>query len=229
MSEAVLAALGLGIAGVDPLGAVLLMTAIAANFTRSRIIFFSTTVFLSAVVAGTLLSVAGAGFISSIKDLLPVATSSVWLVVNLIIAAIILVWIIKRKLNENKPEKPIARRKLSKSYYAIVITGILFGAGSVLDPTFLASISLAAQTDSLITIIVMHTIWVLVSQIMLFGLFVAYLNGKHEKVIIYSRMQYRKHKALLQNILYIAAIAAFLFLGLDSVNYVVRGEYLINL
>lgn len=229
MLEAVLAAFGLGLAGIDPLGAGLLMTAIAANFTRSRIVLFCATVFLSAVIAGTILSVVGAGFIVSIKDLLPVPTSRVWLVVNLIIAAIILDWIVRRKLAEKKPKKKKLRKKLSSSYYAVIATGILFGAGSVLDPTFLASISLAAQSDGLPTIIVMHTVWIIVSQMMLFALFMAYLNSKHERVIAYGRMQYRKHKALLQNVLYVAAFAAFLFLVSDTISYLLRGEYLINL
>lgn len=229
MLEAVLAALGLGIAGIDPLGAVLLMTAIAANFTRSRIILFSFTVFVSAVIAGTILSVVGAGFIASLKDVFPSATSSAWLIVNLIIASIILVWIIRRKLADNKPKKEKAPKKLSNSYYAVAATGILFGAGSVLDPTFMASISLAAQTDNLVTILVMHTVWIITSQIMLFVLFVAYLNGKHVKVIAYSRLQYAKHKSLLQNILYFAAIAVFVLLVADTISYAATGKYLINL
>lgn len=229
MLEAILAAFGLGIAGTDPLGAVLLMAAIAANFTRSRIILFTVAVFLSAVIAGTILTVVGARFISSIKDILPVATSSVWVVVNLVIAAVILAWIIRRKLAESKPKKAKLNKKLNNSYYAVAATAILFGAGSVLDPTFLASISLAAQTNNLITTLTMHTVWIITSQIMLFVLFVAYLHGKHERVIAYSRMQYAKHKSLLQNMLYVAAIAMFVILVSDTISYLISGKYLINL
>lgn len=229
MIEAVLAAFGLGIAGIDPLGAVILIAAIAANFTRARIIFFSITVLVSAIITGTILSVVGAGFITSIKDQLPVPTSSVWLAVNLAIAVIILVWVIRRKLSENKQKVEKPRKKTNSSYTAIAATGILFGAGSILDPTFLASISLAAQTNDLITILVMHTVWIITSQIMLFVLFVAYLNGKHEKVIDYFRMQYKKHKNLLINILFVAAIAVFILLVSDTIYYLVYGQYLINL
>lgn len=229
MLEAVLAAFGLGIAGIDPLGAVILMTAIAANFSRSRIVLFCITVFLSGVLAGTVISVTGAGFIASIKDLIPVPTSSIWVLVNLTIAAIILVWVVRRKLAENKPKKEKVRKKLGSSFSGVVTTGFLFGAGSVLDPTFVANISLAAQTENLVTIVVMHTVWVIVSQIMLFGLFLAYLNGKHERVIAYSRLQYKKHKVLFQNILYVSVIGAFLFLVLDTLAYALTGNYLINL
>lgn len=229
MLDALLTAVGLGIAGIDPLGALLLMTAIAAKLSRSKLIFFNITVLLSAVIAGTIVSLVGAGFIASIKDVLPVSTSRVWVIVNLIVAAAILIWIVRRKLTKNRPKTQKPRNKLSGSNYTIAATGLLFGAGSVLDPTFLANISLAAQSESLVTIVAMHTIWILVSQIMLFGLFAAYLQGRHESVIGYTRRQYGKHKSLLQNILYLTAIAVCILLVSDSVSYLASGKYLINL
>lgn len=229
MLETVLAAVGLGIAGIDPLGAILLMSAIAAQFTRTRIILFTVTVFLSTIAAGTILSLLGAGFISSINDFIPVSTSSVWLIINLVIATIILVWLVRRKLTENKPKKEKPSKQLNSSFYAVIATGILFGAGSVFDPTFLAAISLAAQSDDLFTILLMHSIWIIISQIMLFVLFIAYLYGKHEKVIAYGRMQLKKHTVLLQNVLYVTAIAVFILLVSDSLSYALTGKYLINL
>lgn len=229
MLEALLAAVGLGIAGIDPLGALLLMTAIAAKLSRSKLVIFSATVLLSAVIAGTILSLTGAGLISSIKDVIPVSTSRVWVIVNLIVAAAILLWIIRRKITDKQPNQVKSRSKLSGSNYAITATSILFGASSVLDPTFLANISLAAQSKNLATVVAMHTIWILVSQIMLFGLFAAYLLGKHETVIDYARRQYNKHKSLLQNILYLAAIAILIILVLDSASYLISEKYLINL
>lgn len=229
MIETVVTALGLGLAGIDPVGAVILMTAIAANFSRSKIIIVTLFVFISAVLAGTILSMTGAGIIASVKDLMPVATSSVWLLVNIIVATIILIWVVRRKLTENEPKKVKDRKPLSNSYYTVIVTGILFGAGSIFDPTFLAAISLAAQSADLLSIIIMHSVWIFTSQIMLFVLFIAFLLGKHEKLIAISRKQYQKHKPLLMNLLYLAAIAVFLLLVSDSVSYLVRDEYLINL
>jgi hypothetical protein len=229
MLDALITALGLGIAGIDPLGAVLLMTAIASQFTRSKIIFFNVLVLVSAVLVGTILSVVGASFLSNINDIFPENTSSVWVYVNLLIAAVTTVWLIRRYLNRNKPKNNKSTKKLGSSYYAIAVTAVLFGAGSVFDPTFLAAISLAAQTNNLATIVAMHTIWIITSQIMLFVLFIAYLNGKHEKVITYSREQYTKHKSLLQNVLYVAAIGVIIVLIADSISYLVSGNYLINL
>lgn len=229
MLDTFITAFGLGIAGIDPLGAIILMRAIAANFTRAKIVFFNITVLISAILAGTILSVVGSGFITGIKDVLPGNSSSAWVFVNLIIAAITIAWIVRRKKKKDRPNNEKPSKTLGSSYYAIAATGLLFGAGSVFDPTFLATISLAAQTNDLPTILLMHTIWIITSQFMLFVLFIAYLKGKHEKVIDFSRMQYTKHKVVLQDILSIAAIGVVIFLVADSLSFVIRGEYLVNL
>jgi hypothetical protein len=52
MINAILTAIGLGIAGIDPLGALLLMSAITAGMSSLKIKLFTITVFVSTILTG---------------------------------------------------------------------------------------------------------------------------------------------------------------------------------
>lgn len=122
-------------------------------------------------------------------------------------------------------QKP--KKKLAGSTWAITFAGVAFGVGAVFDPTFLAVISLASQSDNFFVILTMHTIWIIISQVLLFGLFIAYLFNKHEVVLDKSKMIWKRHKSRLSQIVYGAAILSIVVLLIDTMFFAFRGDYLL--
>lgn len=214
----------LGVAGIDPLGAILVASAIAAGVTRGKIILFTCCVFIFTILIGVFFSYIGTNFVATATSMVPDSNSTFWVYVNVLIMAIICLWLY-RKTKAKTVEKP--RKKLTGSMFAIAIVGIAFGAGAVFDPTFLAVISLAGQNGSILTIISMHTIWILISQIMLFSLLIAYLTGKHELVLSKSKAIWIKHKQLLNSFVTGAAILSIVILAIDILAFLVWGDYIL--
>lgn len=206
------------------MGAILVASAIAAGLSRAKIILFTASVFVFTVLTGVFFSYAGTSFIANIKSSLPSQGSALWAVLNIIIITVICVWLYKKSkpTNNAKPQ-----RKLTGSAWAILAAGIAFGVSAIFDPTFLAVISLAGQSGNLLTIITMHTVWILVSQIILFGLFVAYMLGKHQVVLQKSKAAWHKHKNMFTRLLYAAAVVSIVILLTDTLAYFITGSYLI--
>lgn len=226
--NALLAILGLAIAGIDPFGAILLAGAIGAGLEKSKIIGFTVAVWLGAIATGTALSVIGIQFIEQIKNIFPSLSSSVWIYVNVILAVAIAIWLYRQiKHTASDKQKPSRKRKLQGSLIATISFGAVFGATSVLDPTFVAAIGVAAQTGNIVSIVALHTIWITISQFMLFGLLAAYLLGKHHQLLDWSKSFWRKHKPIFMRLVHALAFAVVILLIADSIVYLVSGDYLL--
>jgi MFS family permease len=227
MSE-LLTILGLAIAGIDPVGAIVLAGAISAGLEKSKIIGFSVAVLLGAVVTGTLFSVIGIQFIDQVKNFFSSLSSSIWVYVNVALAVLIIVWLYRQlKPKSNAVRKPPKKRKLQGGILAVIGLGAIFGASSVLDPTFVAAIGVAAQTGNVLAIIGLHTVWITLSQFMLFGLLAAYLFGKHQQLLDWSKAFWHKHKPSFMRVVRFAAFAVSIVLIADSIAYLVSGSYLL--
>lgn len=220
--------LGLAVAGIDPLGAILLASAISAGIDKSKIIGFTIAVLLSAVVTGTIFSVIGIQFVEQIKRAFPRLNSSIWVYVNIILAVLILVWLYRQtKVNSSKKPKPVKKQRLQGSLFATLTLGIVFGASSVLDPTFAGAIGVAAQTNSIAAIISLHATWIIISQFMLFGLLIAYLLNKHHQLMGWSKRFWQGHKRRFTLIVHGAALVVAIVLVADSIVYIFSGSYLL--
>lgn len=227
MSE-LLTILGLAIAGIDPVGAILLAGAISASLAKSKVIGFTLSALLGTVIAGTVFSVIGIRFIDQIKSLFPSLSSGIWVYVNIALALLILVWLYRQLWRKtDTKQKPAKKRKLQGSLFTVVGLGIVFGASSVLDPTFVAAIGVAAQTENVLVIVGLHTVWITISQFMLFGLLIAYLLGKHHQLLNWSKTFWHKHKPGFIKVVHFAAFAVSLILVIDSITYLTSGSYLL--
>lgn len=224
MASLILSAFVLGIAGIDPIGALLLASAIAANVSKVKVALFTICVFVFTVITGVLLSITGTRIIENITSSIPDFDSSFWAYVNIVIVCAIGIWLYRNSRTSRK-SKPM--HKLGGSAWVIALAGILFGAGAVFDPTFIAVVSLAAQNGNVITIFAMNIIWILVSQILLFGLFIAFLFGKHQIVLEKSKAVWQKHKKVLNRLIYYAALLSMAILVVDTLYFIIRGSYLI--
>lgn len=226
MFSDVIIAFGLGLAGIDPFGAILLLSAIAAGIGSFKIKMFTITVFFSTIITGVLLSLIGAGIIDQIKSGVPNETSIVWVFVNITIALVISIWLVRKSRRKPTLEAKNQKKTLKGSNSTVFLVAILFGIGAVFDPTFLANISFAAQTSDVTTMIAMHTIWTVITQIMLFVLFIAFMLGKHEKLITISKQFLKKHQTSLNTTVFTAGILSVLFLIADSLSYFIFDKYI---
>lgn len=223
-----LTVLGLAVAGIDPVGAVVLAGAIGAGLGRAKIIGFSLATLLSAVVTGSLFSVIGIEFIDQIRAWFPGANSSVWFYVNIGLALLIIAWLVrKRKSGLDASTGQTTKRQLKGGVITVAALGAVFGVSSLLDPTFIATIGVAAQTNSLPAIISAHTIWIVCSQFMLFGLAAAHMLGKHRQLLEWSAAFWRKHKPGFVKVVRITALLMSLLLLADSAAYALWGRYLL--
>lgn len=228
MLQSIASAFGLGLAGIDPVGALLLLSAIGAKISRSKIAVFAMAVFLSTLFAGIFLSAVGAEVLDELsRSALFSDTSSVWAYVEILLALLIIDWLVRVHYMRNTPKKAKKpTRILHGSYGAFVVAGFVFALTSVIDPTFIAVVALAAKESSTTTVM-MHSVWILVSQVMFFGLAIAYWRGAHEPLVRWARSRWERHQALLKALLYITAVAAALFFVVDAGWYFITGKYLL--
>ena len=74
--------------------------------------------------------------------------------------------------------------------------------------------------------IAMHAVWIIISQIMLLVLFVAYLLGKHKKLITLSKQFLKKHQTSLNAMVFTAGILSVMLLIADSLSYFIFDNYI---
>lgn len=225
--EQLAAAFGLGIAGIDPLGAVLLMTAIAVRASRTKTSLFMLAVFISTVVVGIVVSLLGDGIVRFISDVIPPDTSSIWLCINIGLVILISIWLVHSLRKDHNKKKPRKKSQtLTGTTWQFIAFGALFGISTAIDPTFVANAAIAAQTGSIFAMIGLHTVWLIVSQCMLFVLFVAYLFGVHRPLITWAQRAWKKLHPHTHWLLVSAALLAIIILVIDSIIFLVRGTYL---
>lgn len=225
MIELVLRAAGLGVAGIDPLGAILLSAAISAGASRTKIFIFAASVALSTVIAGTVLALSGNAIIDSTDTSTSGDPSGAWAYVEIAVAAVIVIWLLRRWLarDDLSPREP--RAKLEGSSFAFAITGVVFSVSSVLDPTFLATAAIVGRSSNLATIAFSFAVWLVVSQIMLVALLVAFARGAHERLTATAKGWWGRHRTALRTALAVAAGLVATALTADGAYRLATGEW----
>ncbi|MEO1056367.1 MAG: hypothetical protein AAFY28_05565 [Actinomycetota bacterium] len=226
MGELLLQSAGLGAAGFDPLGAVLLAAAIGAGATRPKVLSFAVAVFVSTVLVGTVLATIGAELFDGGLSW-PSIPGAVWAWLELLAAALIIGWLIWRPQRiPDQTSQP--RRRISGSVAAFALAGVGFTVTSVVDPTFLATIAIAGQRDDLVAAVLAFAVWVFVSQLMLWGLVVAFEFGAHERLIAATRRTWRARRTAIIASVRIVAVLAAIGLTIDAVYFLTTDRYLIG-
>ncbi len=192
----------LGLAGMDPTGAVVIITALAMGIKKNKIILFIATVFFGTILLGLIASNfivdIGVDFISNLFNYIP---DYIYMLLEFIIGFILLKWFIdrtffkeKKESNENKKES-IFTRYIKKSLFLV---GVLFSALALTDPSFLALITLVGQSDNIVEMILANVAWVIISQLPIFILLIAIVLNKHEKMIEYCKNKIATGKRVTQ-------------------------------
>lgn len=221
---------GLGLAGIDPLGLTLLIAAVAAGARKPQVISFCIATMVAAISIGVVFSVFGKQLMDQIVAFVPDADDPAWAIVELIVAALIVYWLVSSVRASNKSEVDLdAKLPDQLSVFTMLLTGLVFGAVTVLDPTFFATSVIAGQTTTLLPMIGLVFAWLLLSQILLFAFALAYLFDVHQPLIDFAKPIWNKLKRPIVSLLYVGLALFAALLTADALTLFVSGNYLIPL
>lgn len=224
MGDVLVRVIGLGIAGLDPFGAVLLVSAITAGAGRTKVFAFATSVFATSVLTGTAMAILGNRLFEG-SDANTSSSSPAWAYLEVGTALFIVLWL-ARGLRSTDDQAAPQRRNIAESTPAIAAAGAAFTVTSVLDPTFLATAAVAGQSGSIVTALLSFALWTLISQIMLFSLVAAFNFGAHERAVDATRRWWQRHEILLTTLLKIAGMLVVIALLVDAGYYFATDEYI---
>lgn len=137
MSEYLIAQLGLGVAGFDPIGALLIAGALAAGASRRSVLAFAGSCLLVTVVLGAGLSVVLVPLLGGLAAVWHLEDGW-WLAIDVVIAAVLLVWGVRRLRSRPRPEadRGTARSVRGVGALPMAVSGALWGIASATDPSF---------------------------------------------------------------------------------------------
>ncbi len=172
----------LGLAGIDPTGAIVIISALAMGVKKSKIILFILTVFFGTVLVGLVSSnLVLDTVITQISNLFNAIPNYIYMILEFIIGLVLLHWFIKRVfLNKPKETDSIFTKYIKKGLFFV---GIIFSIFALADPSFLALITLTGQNANILENVLANIAWVLISQFPIFILLIAIIFNKHEKLI----------------------------------------------
>lgn len=223
MSDVLGKVVALGLLGFDPTGAVLLVGAIAARASRTKVFAFTAAVLITSVVAGTALAVVGDRVFGDSESITSGPARAYFEVAA---ALAILAWLADNLRTPSADAPP--RRNIAQSTAAMTLGGVAFALTTVLDPSFPATAVLVgpsgfgvALTSFVIRAVMVH--------IALIALVVAFVFGVHERPVDVIRRWYERHKKLLTRILNATLMISIVVLLADAGKYFTTGEYVFKL
>lgn len=172
----------LGLAGMDPVGALLGTTALAGGSKRALVVAYGLIVILTTIIVGTLLSLTSATFSFSIDWSFTWVPENIWALGQLAAGAVLMVFGWRRWHNRGNKTSEKSGKKFGGALM-LIGTGFLYGVTAPIDPTFIALSVLVGQTEHLLTIVAAHTTWILISQLPLTILTVAIMMNRHHAVM----------------------------------------------
>ncbi|PID37372.1 MAG: hypothetical protein CR993_00750 [Rhodobacterales bacterium] len=217
--------LGLGLAGIDPLGLAVVLAAIAAGGSKPHVVAFCVASFLATVSLGVLFSFFGEQLSHFVSSFVPDDNDPSWAFVELVAAALIFYWLVSHLRQRDVEEEPDPAKAPASSVLGITVSGMAFSLSALPDPTFLAVVALASQATSVMTMVAYHSLWVLVSQLPLFGFAVAFLLGVHQPLMDRARPIWDKVKRPIIFLFMISLGALAALLAFDAVAFLLTGAY----
>lgn len=213
----------LGLIGFDPTGAVLLVGAIAARASRTKVFAFTAAVLITSVVTGTALAIVGNRVFGDYEF---IASGPVRAYIEVATALALVVWL-AGNLKTTSADAP-SRRNIAQSTPAMTIGGVVFALTTVLDPSFPATAVLVGPSGAFVSLtsFVIRTVMV---HIALIALVVAFIFGVHERPVDATRRWYERHKKLLIRLLNATLFLCIAVLLADAGKYFTTGHYVFTL
>lgn len=228
-------AIAFGIAGFDPTGAIVIITALTMGLSKKQILLFAITTFIGTVFIGVGCSTFLGTSVNMISNLLNSIPDIVYMWLELIIGVVLLKWFVERVFFKSKND---VKEEKKESFFArymkkgLFVVGILFAVTALADPSFLALITISGHNQNMIYVVLANCIWILISQLPIFVLTIAVLFNKHEKVIEYFRNKLSKSKKIekikkvLSNLLSTIILLIGILSIVDSIYYWFNSSWL---
>lgn len=212
----------LGLAGFDPTGALVIITALTMGINKKQIIKFALTTFIGTILVGLTFSKILSSGIDVISNLLNSIPDVVYMWMEFIIGLILFIWAIERIFLK---KKTIKKEEKKESFFikflnkGLFVVGLIFAITALTDPSFLALITISSHNDNLVLVTLANAIWILISQLPIFVLTIAIIFNKHEKVINYFKELSNKNnrKDKLKKILSILLSIIILVIGVLTI------------
>ena len=149
--------LGLGLAGIAPVGMILLNTMQASGLFTKKVYLFGGIVLFETALLGFVSSVILGNGISNIAQTLGQLPNIAWVWIYVVLIAALLAWGIKRLLTVEK----LNSQNSQKSRKSIYATAIFMIYTAIVEPTFLAVLALSGQVNNIPLSLLYKLIWVL--------------------------------------------------------------------
>lgn len=218
-------ALGLGVAGLDPAGALVAVAALAAGARDRVVLLFGAVVVLGTALFGAALSLTLGGELADVDwaGLVPGGRGGAML--ELVVGAALLGWGVVRVLRPRaRAPKP---RRGAAGAAGLLGAGAVLALSAALDPTFVALTVLAGRGQDAVCVVLAHLLWVVVSQAPLVVLLLAVARGAHERVVERFRFWWERVQPALRRVVILAALAVGGVFVVDAAWWFVTGQFLL--
>lgn len=217
--------LALGLAGIDPAGLVIAMSALAAGARDRLVVWFALIVVLGTALLGTLLTLTVGQRLQELdwSSLLP--SDSLGAALELALAVGLLVWAaIRLRRPEARPPRPARKGRYGA---ALLWTGVVFALSAPLDPTFVGLVVVAGRGEPAVAVASAHLIWILVSQLPLVALVVAMIFRRHARAVAWVEDLMPRARPVLAAVATSALVLVGVVLAVDSVWWFATGQFLL--
>ena len=225
MGELLVAALGLGLAGLDPAGALIAVAALSAGARDRAVALYGILVILGTAVFGSILSLSIGARLANVDWLALIPAGRAGAVLEIVLGAGLLAWAALR-LTRTTVRAPKPRR-VRAGAWGLVGTGLLFTLSAVLDPTFVALTVLAGRGADVAAVCVAQLLWALISQAPLVLLLVVMARGGHERAVGRFTSWWERARPVAKTLMTVALVLIGLVLVVDGVWWFVTGEFLL--
>lgn len=217
------AILALGVAGLDPFGALIVVPALSAGARRRVVLVFFGAALLTTVAVGVLLGESVQHVSGWLSQALSVPT---WVraTVELAGAAALAGWAVRRWTRRDDPARPRGRTALAGSV-GMLLAGVGWGASALSDPSFYGVAAIASRLHSTTASVAAYTGWFLLSQAPLVALVIALTAGRRSRPVrrlIVMARRLAKPSALVMTVL--LALLAVLLVG-NAATLLVTGAF----
>ena len=224
-------AFGLGVAGFDVFGAVLVVLLVASKLPKQKIAAFALIVLVGTVTAGVAASLLLGGSAELFAQALHRVPACVWLGAEGAASMGLLGWAAARLhrhiKSDKEPKESQDSRVLQWLRRSLVLGGIIYAASAFTDPSFLAVIAIASREQSLFVVIIAHVVWLLVSQGLFFGLVIAIMCDRHQPFIAWFERVRARYSMLIRSSITVVIVLCGLTLLADMATFLLSGHWLL--
>ena len=226
MIELFAIALGLGLAGLDPAGALLAAGALAAGARERDVAAHGLVALLGTVAFGTALSLTVAPRVAEI-DWVALASTPGAALVEGVLGLGLLAWGAARAWRP-ATRAPKPRSPRGTGPFALLALAVLSALMAVLDPTFVSLAVIAGRGEPVWSVVAAHAVWIIVSQAPLVALLVAMAGGGHGRFVAWFRSWWEKVRPAIGRLVTGAALLVGAFFLLDAGWFLATGEFLVG-